>query len=233
MLTSVCPFRSLRDYLWFTSGPFRGTQHINTIRCGACSVNFHARNALTMLASTTDLCGAHTCSPQLIKLYCYVVTCINQIISLLCVCSPECQWENINITIPSCQLERNTNYKPIRTRSAGGKIYQISSPQFFVYSDYPNNTYCAWNVADTGNVTYRIIDQRLQEPSDCNRSGCACPDSVKITMEANEIMLCGGKLPPISNQISSNGLQVRFCSDNKQSARGFLIMAYLHGKCIM
>ena len=136
--------------------------------------------------------------------------------------------EYANVTILSCQLERKSNYKPIeRIRNESSGNYQIYSPQYYGYSEYPNNTYCVWNVADTGFVTYRIIDQRLQEPSNCDGPGCACPDSVKISVEANEIMLCGSQLPQVTWQMSSNGLQVKFCSDNKQTAKGFIILAYL------
>ena len=112
-------------------------------------------------------------------------------------------------------------------------MYEIYSPQFFTGSDYPNNTYCAWNVANGGIVSYHIIYQQLQEPRthDCEGPGCDCPDSVKIKMGTNEVKLCGS--PNMSSmtsmaynyQVSSNGLHVKFCSDNKHSARGFLISA--------
>ena len=54
--------------------------------------------------------------------------------------------------------------------------------------------------------------------------GCDCPDSVKITMGANEMKLCGSKIPKFDIQ-TSNGLNVKFCSDNKHTARGFLMEA--------
>ena len=86
--------------------------------------------------------------------------------------------------------------------------------------------YCIWNIADEGLVTYRIIDQRLQEPGDCEGTGCDCPDSMSIKMGVNEIKLCGGRMPPIANQMSSDGLQVKFCSDNMHTSKGILVMAY-------
>ena len=88
--------------------------------------------------------------------------------------------------------------------------------------------YCVWNVADEGFVTYRIIDQKLQNKSDCDGSGCDCPDTMTIEMGNNEMKLCGSKMPPIVNQMSSDGLKVTFCSDNMHSAKGILVMAYRH-----
>ena len=86
--------------------------------------------------------------------------------------------------------------------------------------------YCIWNIADEGLVTYQIIDQQLQEPGDCEGTGCDCPDSMSIKMGVNEIKLCGSRMPPIKNQISSDGLQVKFCSDNMHTSKGILVMAY-------
>ena len=86
--------------------------------------------------------------------------------------------------------------------------------------------YCIWNIANEGFVTYRIVDQQLQEPDNCNGPGCDCPDNMKIKTGANEIKLCGSKMPPIVNQMSSDGLQVKFCSDNMHISKGILVMAY-------
>ena len=102
----------------------------------------------------------------------------------------------------------------------------IYSPHYSSYDDYPNNTYCVWNVADTGYVTAHIIEQELQEPSkDCNKLGCDCPDHVKITMGANVITLCGNTMSTMNNLISVNGLHVKFCSDNMHTAKGFFMLA--------
>ena len=86
--------------------------------------------------------------------------------------------------------------------------------------------YCIWNIAEEGLVTYRIIDQRLQEPSNCEEPGCDCPDSMSFKMGVNEVKLCGSKMPPIVNQMSSGGLQVKFCSDHMHASKGILVMAY-------
>ena len=133
--------------------------------------------------------------------------------------------EEAFIAIPSCQLERKINYTPIEHSD---NIYQIYSPRYHGYKEYPNNTYCVWNVADTGLVSYQIVDQQLQEPSDCNETECGCPDSVKITMGANEITLCGSEMPIPPSQLSSNGLHVKFCSDNKYTAKGINLLATRH-----
>ena len=140
-------------------------------------------------------------------------------------CSPQeekCSLEKGLIAVPSCQLERKINYSEIEHSD---NIYQIYSPRYHGYNDYPNKTYCVWNVADSGLVSYQIVDQRLQEPSDCNGTGCDCPDSVKITMGANEITLCGSEMPIPPGQVSSNGLHVKFCSDNKYTAKGINLLA--------
>ena len=86
--------------------------------------------------------------------------------------------------------------------------------------------YCIWNIANEGLVTYRIIDQQLQEPDECEGPGCDCPDSMTFKMGVNEVKLCGSRMPPIVNQMSSDGLQVKFCSDNMHNANGILVMAY-------
>ena len=107
-------------------------------------------------------------------------------------------------------------------------MYHIHSPRYYTNSDYPNNTYCVWNVANSGVVSYHIMDQQLQEPRthDCEGSGCDCPDSVKITMGTNEVKLCGSSMPSMKHLVSSNGLHVKFCSDNKHTAKGVFIRAY-------
>ena len=87
---------------------------------------------------------------------------------------------------------------------------------------YPNNTYCVWNVANTGIVSYYILDQQLENPA-C--SDCDCPDSIKISMGSNEVKLCGSDMPSMKHLISSNGLHVKFCSDNKNTAKGFFMGA--------
>ena len=107
-------------------------------------------------------------------------------------------------------------------------MYHIHSPRYYIENGYPNNTYCVWNVANSGLVSYHIIDQQLQEPRtrDCEGPGCDCPDSVKITMGTNEVKLCGSSMPSMNHLVSSNGLHVKFCSDNKHSAKGIFIGAY-------
>lgn len=45
-------------------------------------------------------------------------------------------------------------------------------------------------------------------------------------MGTNEIRLCGSSHISLHEQLSSNGLQVKFCSDNKYTARGFNLLAY-------
>jgi len=128
-----------------------------------------------------------------------------------------------------CKLSKSSPTKVIDQRTEQyGTIYQINSPRYFAYADYSNNTYCIWNIAKKGFVTYRVVDQQLQSPSDCDKPGCRCPDSTIITMGANEVKLCGSRMPAIVNQMSSDGLQVKFCSDNQQSAKGILVMAYRH-----
>ena len=105
-------------------------------------------------------------------------------------------------------------------------IYEIYSPLYF-YDTYPESTYCIWNIANEGFVSYQINDQQLQNASDCYGPGCDCPDYVVIRMGHNEIKLCGSKMPS-QYHISSNGLQVEFCSDNLHEAKGFRLTAYVH-----
>ena len=134
-----------------------------------------------------------------------------------------------NVTVLDCKLIPRQPTKEIDQRNETfGTIYQINSPRYFGYNAYPDNMYCVWNVADEGFVTYRIIDQKLQNKSDCDGSGCDCPDTMTIEMGNNEMKLCGSKMPPIVNQMSSDGLKVTFCSDNMHSAKGILLMAYRH-----
>ena len=86
--------------------------------------------------------------------------------------------------------------------------------------------YCVWNIADKGIITYRIVDQQLQEPGDCEGRGCDCPDTMIVKMGINEVKLCGNKIPSITQQMSTDGLTVKFCSDNMHGAKGVLLMAY-------
>ena len=127
-----------------------------------------------------------------------------------------------------CKLERKGRYKPIErlARTNEMDIYQIHSPHYFIHDNYPNNTYCVWNVADTGFVTYHIMDQQLQEPvtKGCDGPGCDCPDSVKMMMGNTEIKLCGSNKPSMSYLVSFDGLHVKFCSDNKHTAKGINIV---------
>ena len=142
----------------------------------------------------------------------------------------KCGWEKGEILIPQCKLERKTDYKPIdQIRDA---MYHIHSPRYYTHNDYPNNTYCVWNVANSGVVSYHIMNQQLQEPMthDCNGSGCDCPDGVKIIMGSNKMKLCGSRMPSMSYLLSSNGLHVKFCSDNKHTAKGIFIGAYKFSK---
>ena len=138
--------------------------------------------------------------------------------------------EKVDILIPQCELERKNDYKTIDQFRVGNLdiMYHIHSPRYFTDSDYPNNTYCVWNVANSGLVSYHIMNQTLQEPvtQNCNGSGCDCPDYVKITMGSNEVKLCGNTMPSTPYLLSSNGLHVKFCSDNKHTAKGIFIGAY-------
>ena len=141
-------------------------------------------------------------------------------------CRPQeekCGWEIGTISVLGCELQRKIKYRPI---DQSEDVYQIYSPRYFGYNEYPNDTYCVWNVANKGLVSYQIVDQKLQEPSDCDGPGCDCPDSVKITMGSNEIKLCGSDMPTLSTQFSDDGLQVKFCSDNTETAKGFHLLAY-------
>ena len=89
-----------------------------------------------------------------------------------------------------------------------------------------------WNIANNGVITYRIIDQMLQNATtDCdgNYEYCKCPDFIKIVMGGNELKLCGSKMPSgITNNMSSDGLHVKFCSDNAITSRGILVKVYHH-----
>ena len=127
-----------------------------------------------------------------------------------------------------CKLERRFDKEINQQNESFGTIYQVNSPRFFGYHTYPDNTYCIWNIANEGLVTYRIINQTLQSAGDCDGPGCDCPDSMTVRMGHNEIKLCGSTMPSTLNQISSDGLQVKFCSDNNHEAKGILLMAYRH-----
>ena len=70
------------------------------------------------------------------------------------------------------------------------------------------------------------MEQQLQEPmtDDCDGLGCDCPDYVKIKMGRNEDKLCGNMLM-YNYRVSPNGLHMKFCSDNKHTAKGIYILA--------
>ena len=128
-----------------------------------------------------------------------------------------------------CKLVPRQPTKVIDQRTETyGTIYQINSPRYFGNFPYPDNMYCVWNISKKGFVTYRIVDQRLQSPSVCEGPGCNCPDSMEVTTGSNRFTLCGSTMPSVVNQVSSDGLQVKFCSDNNHNAKGILLMAYRH-----
>ena len=131
--------------------------------------------------------------------------------------------------MPDCKLIQRTSFQEIDfiQNSFGTIVYQIYTPHYFGYNKYPDNTYCIWNVADEGVVSYLIIDKQLQESGDCDGPGCNCPDSVTITSGANEIKLCGNPTPSLIYPVSTNGLQVTFCSDNMLGNKGFYMIAYV------
>ena len=140
----------------------------------------------------------------------------------------KCKYVLKNITVLDCKLIQRI-FREIDFRlETFGIIYQINTPRYFGYNAYSANMYCIWNVADEGFVTYRIFDQQLQEPSDCDGPGCDCPDSVTVTSGASETKVCGSAIPSLINQLSPNGLQVKFCSDNMLSRKGVLILAFVH-----
>ena len=149
---------------------------------------------------------------------------------LLFIFRKECKKIRPKEEIHFCELKPFPR-KQISQREEYGTIYQINSPNYFGYRNYPNSTYCVWNIANQGLVSYRIVDQMLQNvTTDCNEGDkdCKCPDFMKVTMGGNELKLCGSRRPDISNQMSSDGLHVKFCSDNAISSRGVLVMAYRH-----
>ena len=133
-----------------------------------------------------------------------------------------------NVTIIDCKLEHRFDKEINQQNESCGTIYQVNSPHFFENHTYPENTYCIWNIANEGLVTYRIIQQQLQNAGDCDGPRCDCPDSMIVRMGHNEIKLCGSTMPPMVNHMSLDGLQVKFCSDNKHEAKGILLMAYRH-----
>ena len=141
----------------------------------------------------------------------------------------ECKHLLRSVTVLDCKLIQRTSFQEIYSRlDIFGITYQIYTPSYLGINGYPDNTYCIWNVADKGFVTYRIIDLQLQEPGDCNGTGCNCPDSVAITMGTKEIRLCGSATISSLNGHSFDGLQVKFCSDNMLSSKGVLMMAYVN-----
>ena len=139
----------------------------------------------------------------------------------------QCEWVRGTILEQECELERKTGYESIPQVVEGE--YQIYSPLYYHDEDYRNNTYCVWNVANSGFVSFHVIDQQLQQPANansCSGPGCDCPDGVTVTMGTNGFKLCGSTLPSPPLHVSSNGLNVTFCSDNKHTAKGFLMRAY-------
>ena len=51
-------------------------------------------------------------------------------------------------------------------------------------------------------------------------------------MGTNEITLCGNEMLFPPNQLSSNGLKMTFCSDNKHTAKGFQLIARRLGESL-
>ena len=139
-----------------------------------------------------------------------------------------CSYPLRNVTVLDCELIFKWDREISQQNETFGTIYQINSPQYFGYETYPENMYCIWNIANKDLVTYRIIDQRLQNASDCNGPGCDCPDAMMVRMGSNEVKLCGSAMPSMVNHMSSDGLQVKFCSDHMHTAKGILLMAYRH-----
>ena len=131
-----------------------------------------------------------------------------------------------NVTEWECQLVQKWDKKIRRQNEKNGTIYQVNSPRYFRNGSYPNNRYCIWNIANEGLVTYQIIDQQLQNASDCDGQGCDCPDTLMLIMGSSEVKLCGSTMPPMVNNMSRDGLQVKFCSDNMHLAKGFLLKAF-------
>ena len=140
-----------------------------------------------------------------------------------------CEETIVHASVLQCQLERKTPYWSITQLSEG--VYDVTSPGFYGEEGYPNNTYCVWNVANGGLTSYHFIYQELQEPDDCEEPGCDCPDFVKIKMGTKEMRLCGSDdMPSMTSMdnndgVSPDGLHVKFCSDNKHTAKGFYLMA--------
>ena len=139
----------------------------------------------------------------------------------------KCEWVQGIILEQECKLERKTGYESIDQIVEGE--YQIYSPRYYLNEDYPNNTYCVWNLANSGYVSFHIIDQQLQQPANinsCSGPGCNCPDGVTITMGTNGFKLCGSTIPSSPLHPSFSGLNVTFCSDNKHTDKGFFMRAY-------
>ena len=135
----------------------------------------------------------------------------------------------VDTSVLQCQLDRKTAYNPITQISEG--MFEITSPGFYGEDGYPNKTYCVWNVANGGIASYHIIHQELQEPGNCEGPGCDCPDYIKIKMGVNEVKLCGSDdIPSMTSMaykyhVSSDGLHVKFCSDNKYTTKGVFLRA--------
>ena len=127
-----------------------------------------------------------------------------------------------------CKLERKTAYESIQQIALGE--YHVYPQRYYEDANYPNNTFCVWNIANSGYVSFHIMEQQLQAPANasiCAGPGCDCPDSVRITMGTNGLKLCGATPPSTRYHVSSNGLHVKFCSDNKHTAKGFFIRAHI------
>ena len=132
-----------------------------------------------------------------------------------------------NVTTLECKLKHRFDIEINHQNEGFGTIYQINTPHFFGCNTYPANTYCIWNVANEGFVSYWIMHQQLQNPtSDCDGPGCDCPDSMIVRMGDDELKLCGDYLPSSRYHISFDGLQLIFCSDNYYEAKGILLTAY-------
>jgi len=143
--------------------------------------------------------------------------------------SPEiCEFKRGKVLEHHCVLEKIRTKLIDQRNVTHGIIHQINTPNYFSLKEYPNNFYCMWNISYNGLVTYRIVDQQLQNATDCEEDACDCPDFMKIKMGRNEIKLCGSSMPQLTNQISSNGLHLSFCSDSHHKSKGILVMAYKH-----
>ena len=113
-----------------------------------------------------------------------------------------CTKKRANVAISGCEL-RPLPPKTISQRAEEfGTIYQINSPNYFIHRHYPSKTYCVWNIANEGVVTYRVVDLMLQNATtDCDEDDkdCKCPDFMKIVIGGNKLKLCGSKRPATTN----------------------------------